>query len=339
MKMLDFMGRFFPKEVVFILIISILIACKGNSGITPEWEWDNFSHKFSVDSVILAKGWLKQSDFGDLPSYIRIYKTPSKLQGKIVIAYIAVASIDSVTFSVLGEATGYHTLSDFYESEKSSVILNGGYFWDGSSLSLLCRGGEVLCPNNQVEYRNNNSTLYYPTRGVWGMMADESYKVDWVYTNNGVTYAYPEPADNKSGKTPLKMPSASFPEGASFWNGLTGIGGGPVLVKDSVCVNSCDAELFDSESGVGPKISNPRSAIALTSDRKIIFFVCEGREMTPGGVGLTLEEEANILLDLGCVQALNLDGGGSSCMLVNGIETIQPSDGKQRPVVTAVALK
>jgi exopolysaccharide biosynthesis protein len=36
---------------------------------------------------------------------------------------------------------------------------------------------------------------------------------------------------------------------------------------------------------------------------------------------------------------LNLDGGGSSCMLVNGMETIKPSDGSQRAVVTAIGLK
>lgn len=36
---------------------------------------------------------------------------------------------------------------------------------------------------------------------------------------------------------------------------------------------------------------------------------------------------------------MNLDGGGSSCMLVNGQETIKPSDGAQRSVTTAVAIK
>ncbi|WP_315814388.1 phosphodiester glycosidase family protein [Paraflavitalea speifideaquila] len=49
--------------------------------------------------------------------------------------------------------------------------------------------------------------------------------------------------------------------------------------------------------------------------------------------GATLAEEAKILADLGCIEALNLDGGGSSCVLVNGKETIQPSDKTgQRPV-------
>lgn len=322
----------------YFAFVPVVISCSKDNGSSPKWEWHDTDTEVLSDSVVTARGWTLQTDFGDLPSYIRIYKSPAKLQGKKAIAYIAVASIDSVTFSVLGNSKGYTTPSEFYKLKKSAVILNAGYFWDGSSLSLLCRNGDVLCPNNQVEYRSDNTVFYYPTRGVFGLMTDGRYDVDWVYTSNAVTYAYSFPANNKSGETPLEMPSSTFPEEASVWSGLTAVGGGPVLIKDSLYVNSYTEELFDSESGIGPEINNPRSAIGVTSDRKLLFFVCEGRKMTEGVNGLTLEDETNLLLSLGCVQALNLDGGGSSCMLINGVETIKPSDGKQRSVVTAVAL-
>ena len=77
---------------------------------------------------------------------------------------------------------------------------------------------------------------------------------------------------------------------------------------------------------------HPRTAMGYTADGKLIILVIEGR--FPGvAEGATLEQEAKILLDLGCYEALNLDGGGSSCMLVNGKETIKPSDKEgQRPV-------
>jgi exopolysaccharide biosynthesis protein len=71
----------------------------------------------------------------------------------------------------------------------------------------------------------------------------------------------------------------------------------------------------------------------------MIFFVCEGREMTSGVFGLTTADVANVLLDLDCVEAINLDGGGSSCMLVNGKETIKVSDGTQRAVASALIIK
>jgi exopolysaccharide biosynthesis protein len=47
---------------------------------------------------------------------------------------------------------------------------------------------------------------------------------------------------------------------------------------------------------------------------------------------------ADILVGLGCVEALNLDGGGSSCMLVNGMETIRPSDKEGQRKVPAVLI-
>ncbi|HMT73686.1 MAG TPA: phosphodiester glycosidase family protein, partial [Chitinophagaceae bacterium] len=66
-------------------------------------------------------------------------------------------------------------------------------------------------------------------------------------------------------------------------------------------------------------------------DNKLIILVVEGRNSNAGGA--TLTQEAQILKDIGCWEALNLDGGGSSCLLINGKETIKPSDKSgQRPV-------
>ena len=64
----------------------------------------------------------------------------------------------------------------------------------------------------------------------------------------------------------------------------------------------------------------------------------EGRN--PGiAEGASLPQLAKIYKDLGAKEALNLDGGGSSCMLVNGKETIRPSDKKQRPVPAVFIIK
>ncbi|MCS2866340.1 phosphodiester glycosidase family protein [Bacteroides thetaiotaomicron] len=46
----------------------------------------------------------------------------------------------------------------------------------------------------------------------------------------------------------------------------------------------------------------------------MIIFVCEGRNMTEGVAGLTTANVAKVMKDVGCTEALNLDGGGSSCM-------------------------
>ena len=55
--------------------------------------------------------------------------------------------------------------------------------------------------------------------------------------------------------------------------------------------------------------------------------------------GLTTEQLGRLLLSLGCTQAINLDGGGSSCMLIGGKESISPSDGSQRRVASTLMLK
>ena len=150
---------------------------------------------------------------------------------------------------------------------------------------------------------------------------------------------YPVPADNSWDKSPLSQPSADFPEGGQPFAAKTGIGGGPVLINEGKVVDTFREELFNGTSGISPDTSQPRTAVGITADEKMIFFVCEGRQMTSGVHGFTTGEVAEILLSLGCVEAMNLDGGGSSCMLVNGKETIKVSDGTQRSVASALMLK
>jgi len=327
--------------IIGFVFIQTLSSCSHKDNNPPVWEWeDTICNATSTDSVILAQGWKLQTGFGEMPDYIKVYKSSATLLNKNAIAYIAVADMNKkATFNVLGDASGYKTPTEFYNVENAPIIINAGYFWDGSSLSMLCRDGKVICPNNQIEYRSNATVLYYPTRGAFGLMEDGTYKVNWIYTNNDVTYSYPAPANNKSGATPLAMPSASFPTGATLWKAKTAIGAGPVLIKDGKAINSFSEELFDSESGIQPESNAPRTSIGITKKGFMVFFVCEGRNKTPGVPGFTLAEETKILQDIGCVEALNLDGGGSSCMLINGKETIKPSDGKQRKVVTAVSFK
>lgn len=288
-------------------------------------------------------GWTKCNNFGTLPGYLSVYKGPAVYAGKNLVAYIAVADMNnqSARFSVLGEKTGYNTPSALFEaSSKPAVIMNAGYFWSGSALGLVVRNNITIRDGNPMVYRTLNevSTVYYPTQAAFGYESDGTFSAHWVYTSSGVTYSYPSPSPNKTGTTPMAVPTSSYPAGAVRWSPVMAIGAGPMLINDGAYSNTWEAEMFDASSGVGPTANNPRSAIGITEFGYLIFFVCEGRNMTANTPGLTLENVANILIDLGCVEAINLDGGGSSCMLINGTETIKPSDGTQRKIVTAVAV-
>lgn len=317
---------------LFLLLTGALASC-GESYPEHEWEWGH-DEPTETNPDITALGWIPQTQFGALPAHINVYKSPDLLKNKKAVAYIAVADMSKATFSVLGESKGYKTPSQFYAQAASPVIMNAGYFWDGSSLSLVCRDGKVVCPNAQTASKDW-VTIYYPTRGIFGLMADGTYQTLWSYTTSTATYGYPKPADNQFGASPQPVPSATFPSGGAQISAQTAIGGGPVLLKNGEVKNYYGKELLD----ISADSSQPRSAIGIRKDKKMIFFVCEGRKMTPDVSGFTTAEVADILKDLGCVDAMNLDGGGSSCLLINGKETIKGSDGKQRSVVTAVALK
>ena len=89
------------------------------------------------------------------------------------------------------------------------------------------------------------------------------------------------------------------------------ISGGPYLVKNSEVFVDMSAQKLQSIGG-----RNPRTAIGYTKDNDLILITADGREGS--SIGLTLVELANLMKSLGCTNAINLDGGGSTVMYVNG---------------------
>ena len=89
------------------------------------------------------------------------------------------------------------------------------------------------------------------------------------------------------------------------------ISGGPYLVKNGEIYVDMTAQKLGSIGG-----RNPRTAIGYTKDNHLIMLTADGREGS--SIGLTLMELASLMKELGCVYAMNLDGGGSTVMYVNG---------------------
>lgn len=94
---------------------------------------------------------------------------------------------------------------------------------------------------------------------------------------------------------------------------------GPALIKDSTISVSTNSEVAQSKN------SNPRTAIGIIDNLHYVFVVSDGR--TSASTGLTLYELAEVMSDLGCTTAYNLDGGGSSTMYFNGQVINNPTDG------------
>lgn len=69
---------------------------------------------------------------------------------------------------------------------------------------------------------------------------------------------------------------------------------------------------------------HPRTAVAKLKDGKFLMVTVDGRSESSGGIGL--QALAEILLELGATDAMNLDGGGSSTMFLDGKVVNKPSD-------------
>jgi N-acetylmuramoyl-L-alanine amidase len=82
------------------------------------------------------------------------------------------------------------------------------------------------------------------------------------------------------------------------------------------------------------KYSAPRTAIGQKLDKTICFVVVDGRRVNEKGVDA--RQLAMIMYDLNCYVAVNLDGGGSSEMIVDGKIVNKPSDGQERYIGTAL---
>jgi len=89
------------------------------------------------------------------------------------------------------------------------------------------------------------------------------------------------------------------------------ISGGPYLVRDGDVYVDMTEQKFGAIGG-----RNPRTAIGYTADNDLVLVVVDGREND--SVGMTLVELANFMKTIGCYNAMNLDGGGSTVMYVDG---------------------
>jgi Phosphodiester glycosidase len=105
------------------------------------------------------------------------------------------------------------------------------------------------------------------------------------------------------------------------------VAGGPILLRDGEIVTTCDR----------PCDSHPRTGVGVTAAGEIVLVVIDGRQAR-WSRGVTLVHFARIMQDLGAVAALNLDGGGSSVMVVEGEVVNRPSDGRERALSNALVV-
>ncbi len=292
----------------------------------------------------LPQGWKIATSFmANFPSGIQLFSFDSIYNGKKLKAFCLAYDSRNTNFEFkpVMSATA-KTPSAFVSSEAgiTYACINAGYFGSGQSFSLVKYNNTVSSPNIRVLNRTYNavSTPYYPTRAAFGFSATGSPSVAWVYNvgaTNNLIYSYPSPSPNLINTAPQPQPTETFPIGGSIWDATTAIGGSPVLIKNNSIQISDREELID----INNNTSRPRSAIGYLSNGIVLLFAIEGDNL-PDYTGINLADLATLIKTFNCAEAINLDGGGSTSMIVNSSLTVKPGDnGVERPVVSAILIK
>jgi exopolysaccharide biosynthesis protein len=112
------------------------------------------------------------------------------------------------------------------------------------------------------------------------------------------------------------------------------VSGGPLLLWKGRRLEEPEKE---SISKVFFLARHPRTAAGLRADGTLLFVTVDGRRPEES-VGMSLPELTDLMLALGCVSAVNLDGGGSTTMVINGKVVNQPSGASERRNADAILL-
>ncbi|RNI26807.1 phosphodiester glycosidase family protein [Rufibacter latericius] len=282
-----------------------------------------------------------------LPASVKVFFTADSLDGKPFRAYYLEADLKDPKLEILtriGNGKRY-TPKQYYEQETGNVlaVVNTTFFSfaDNSNLNLVINNGKVLAPQAPVRRKNPNgpdTLTYYPTTGAIGFFRNRTADVAWAYNvgKKKKTMELTAPYAVRANGQPNPAPSRRTARNMKRWKPRVAVGGGPVLVQDGKAHITAEEEMRGGASFIGP---NPRTVMGYTPDQKLIILMVEGRNK---GVaeGASLEQLARLMVELGCREALNLDGGGSSALYVKGKDTIKPSDKEgQRPVPAVLVLK
>lgn len=280
--------------------------------------------------------WTKLSH-ESLPAEIGLYETTGKLNGRNFHAWYAVADLSkgTVEFRVSvpeGAATIEEQSAAF--GGDCYVMINGGYFYNGRHTGISVVDGETAgtIPAVRGSLRTSDTeeydTMYNVTRGLFGVDASGTPGVCWAGTDaRGAARYFDRPLPSVKGEARYDVVSAENPAPDIAWTPKYALSAGPVLLKDGKCPfdftetpKGADYYLSNYEImpydifGVG--VSPDRTAVGSTADGRIVLFVCDGR--IESSRGATLTELAAIMKGLGCTDAVNFDGGGSTGMVING---------------------
>jgi hypothetical protein len=305
-------------RVIFILFYLIKL---GGEEASAQMHWKR------VDSL-----------YGPLPTSIHIFRSEDTLEGHPLIAYYADVFLkdNDIFFTTRGETDTSYTPSKFYQLEKFPILLVNCSFFSAQNyqnLSLLIKKGRMLS-QNVVSLRgtgDDSLLYYYPTRSAFGLDKKRRPDIAWIFNDSTHRrlYAFEDGPVIAKGSKPNPSINSLRNIEWKWWAVKTAVGGGPTLVHDGlIMITSKEEQMYPGQENE----KTARTALGYTTGSHLIILLVQGGAPDVSD-GASLRQEAKMLKDLGCEEAMNLNGGGSSCMLINGKETIRPSDKEgERPI-------
>lgn len=275
---------------------------------------------------------------------VEVFKTTSQLDGRNFNAWYAIADPAVVDFRVMyPEKVGSKkaVASQAEEAGDCLALINGAIYGNYNIGVIITKGEMTQQWHGEIEgcYWGTDSQLYQLTRPVIGVDRNGKAGAYWVgVPQQGTFHYYDRPQPNVVGQARYGKVTATSPVPAIDWNPYYAISCGPMLLYDGkVCADNTmtdDTHYFTNyecwdESGVYSAHPD-RSAVGITEDGKMILFICDGR--IDASQGAYIRELGPIMKSLGCIHAMNLDGGGSTGMWVNGAGMVNHMDGSWRAV-------
>ena len=299
-------------KFIFLTFFIFINACNRSQFRTViEMNWD-IKDKNIGDGIILMEGYNS-----DVP--LRAW------------AVIIPKSNNKIKILVSDDDDGLETPQEMAKKTGAVVVINGGYFSRGqypiSHVGLLKSKNKLIEPASGSVIRDN--IRYNINRGALGIMYDNTVDISWASTLNDSIFFWDYPINNRPGN-----PALVNYDNAQYWSVVEAMHAGPILINKGLQMVTTEEEIFFNTPVDGIQ---PRSAMGLKKNGDVIFMVVDGRQIDSRGV--YLKELAMLMAQFDCEQALNLDGGGSSALIINGKLINKPIGLKtQRQVMSCVGV-
>ncbi len=215
----------------------------------------------------------------------------------------------SIAIRQVTSGSGNNALTYFVADVQVSeaLDLSSAFALNQFGTNIIANTSQIAAENGAI-FAVNGDYYGFRTDGIvirnGVIFRDEPARTSLAFYRNGTMRIYDE-----------MQTDAEKLLAAGVWNTLSF---GPALIEDSGIGTNFDSVKIDTNLGNHPIQGNqPRTGVGMLAANHFVFIVVDGRSKGYS-TGVTLEEFAQIFKELGCTQAYNIDGGGSSTMYFMG---------------------